>query len=207
MGLALAFVPSALAAQVFHDDFESPTLNTELWNLDVGGGSAVLEAGLLTLSAPGEAQFPYLTPRGNPFPSEGGFLVRVGFRYPDVQLGGNGFGVEHSQRGVGIWQDGCCGGLRVAIGEEYPVYVSEEVDTDPHIFEWRYLDGVYYMWLDDEFVGSSESTFRPSSFYFGHVPAGYCPWTSQEIDFIHIEPLGGVPTMRQSWGRLKAVHR
>jgi hypothetical protein len=207
--LVLATAASLPAtAQVFHDDFNGPTLDLGKWNLNLGGGSAVFANGRLTLSAP-PGQFPYLTSRYNPFPAQGDFMVRVGFRYPDVQMDGNGFGADYAERGFGVWQDLCCGPLRAAVGDVYPFYPPglPVPDTTYHVYEWDYIGGTYYFYLDGSFVLLNASSYRPALIFFGHPPQTASAWTTQEIDFVHIEAFNVVPTRTQSWGRLKTLYR
>ena len=198
-----------LAAQVFHDDFDGPGIDSTRWNLDPGGGSVIVSEGRATLAAPCGTQFPYLTSKDNPFPLSGDFLIRVGFRYPDVQWGGNGFGYDYVQRGFGVWQDACCGPLRVAIGDNYPIYPPglASPDTSYHVYEWRCLSGTYYLYLDGNLIGSNESQFRPTKIFFGHPPTSYCPWTTQEIDFVDIEAIGVTVVQQSTWGRLKSRYK
>ena len=142
----------------------------------------------------------------------GDFLIRVGFRYPDPQAGGNGFGATNGfivgQPGIGywLWQDFCCGGLRAACGETV-VPLAAAPETNYHVYEWRYLSGVYYFYVDGVPTANAASAFRPTGFFFGHPPTSFCPWTTQQIDFVHVEPLGVTSVASTSWGRLKAMYR
>jgi hypothetical protein len=206
--LLVTMLAPLACAQVFHEDFSGPTLDPTKWDLSLGGGSAAFANGRLTLSAP-PGQFPYLTSKYNPFPAQGDFMVRVGFRYPDVQIDGNGFGAEYVERGFGVWQDLCCGPLRVAVGDLYPFYPPglPNPDTGYHTYEWDYLGGAYYFYLDGSFVTSSLSSYRPTQVFFGHPPQTAAAWTTQEVDFVHVEWLNVVPAKARTWGRLKTLYR
>jgi hypothetical protein len=116
-GLLLLAPAVPANAQVFHDDFDGPSLDPASW-LVAGGGTITVTAGSATLAAGCWETFPYVTSKFNPFPATGDFLVRVGFRYPSPQAGGNGLGATdtwnnpYPLRAFGVWQDFCCGGLR-----------------------------------------------------------------------------------------------
>jgi hypothetical protein len=206
LGLPIA---STALAQVFDDQFDGASIDLSKWNVNLGGGTIIVAGGRATLSAPCGAQFPYLTIKTNPFPATGDFLIRVGFRYPDVEYGGNGFGFDYVQRGFGVWQDRCCGPLRVAVGDLYPVYPPglPSPDTTYHVYEWDYIEGTYYFFLDGHAVAANTTSFRPTTLFFGHPPYSYCPWTTQEIDFVHVEPIVPLTARSASWSRLKAIYR
>ena len=206
---------SSANAQVFHDDFNGTTLDPGHWVV-AGGGTITVSGGTATLAAPcvvGEpgVLFPYVTTLNNPFPATGDFLIRVGFRYPDPQAGGNGFGATNGfilgQSGIGfwLWQD-FGEGLRAACGETV-VPLAAAPEANYHVYEWRYIGGVYQFYVDGVLKASAASSFRPTGFFFGHPPFDYCPWTTQQIDFVHVEPLGVTAVAGSSWGRLKAMYR
>lgn len=198
-------------AQVFHDDFNGTSLDLSRWNIQ-GGGNIAVAGGYSTQSAGCNEQFPYVTTITNPFPTNGDFLIRVGFSYPSPDQGGNGFGATNGftiglpGTGYWVWQDYCCGGLRAACGD-LVVPIAPAGDTQYHVYEWRYIGGVYSLYVDNVFMASDASTFRPDGFFFGHPPYNYCPWTTQQIDFVHIEPIGVTGSRANSWGRLKAMYR
>lgn len=199
------------SAQSFHEDFNGTSLDLSRWNIQ-GSGSISVAGGYSTQSAECNQQFPYVTTIANPFPTTGDFLIRVGFSYPTPAEGGNGFGATTGftlgQPGTGfwVWQDYCCGGLRAVCGD-LVVPIAPAGDTQYRVYEWRYVGGVYSLYVDNVFMASDASTLRPEGFFFGHPPFTYCPWTTQQIDFVHIEPIGVTPSRTNSWGRLKAMYR
>lgn len=207
----LSVLARASAAQVFHDDFNGTSLDLSKWNVQ-GAGSITVAGGYSTQSAGCSQQFPYVTTVANPFPAAGDFLIRVGFSYPSPSDGGNGFGATTGftlglpGTGYWVWQDYCCGGLRAVCGD-LVVPIAPAGDTNYRVYEWRYIGGVYSLYVDNVFMASDESTFRPEGFFFGHPPFSYCPWTTQQIDFVHIEPIGVTGSGKSSWGRLKAMYR
>ncbi len=206
LGIALALATALTAqAQVFHDDFDGSALDPARWNLDVGDGACVVAGGHLTLSCDG-GEFPYVIPNTDPFPAAVDILIRVGFRYPYVLSGGTGFGAQFIMQGFGVWQDSS-GYLRIAVGDLYPVPVSTAIDNAPHVVEWQYLAGVWSAWFDGAFVASEPSDFLPTTLFFGHPPEPHNWWTTLEIDFVHIEALGGVPTQASTWGDVKSLFR
>lgn len=213
---ALAFallcaVVRVSTGQVFHEDFNGAALDLSKWNIQ-GAGTISVSGGFSTQSAECSQQFPYVTTVTNPFPVSGDFLIRVGFSYPSPQGGGNGFGATTGFQlglpgtGYWVWQDYCCGGLRAVCGD-LVVPIAPAGDTSYRVYEWRYIGGVYSLYVDNVFMASDESAFRPEGFFFGHPPFTFCPWTTQQIDFVHIEPIGVTGSRANSWGRVKAMYR
>jgi hypothetical protein len=206
--------PHAVArADIFHDDFTGPSLDASRWSLSAGGGTATFVDGRLVLAAPCGAQFPSITTVSNPFPLTGDFTFVVGFRYVDVQAGGNGlyapngFTYGGAVHGFQIWQDYCCAnGIQVVVGEKQ-VRLTPPPDTNYHTYEWRYIAGEYQFFFDGNFVTSSVSSFRPTGILVGHPPYSYCPWTTQSVDYIHIAPLLTTAAKATSWGRVKQFYR
>lgn len=198
-------------AQVFHDDFDGTSLDPAKWNV-AGGGVITVAGGFSTQSAACNQVFPYVTTVSNPFPETGDFIVRVGFQYPSPSNGGNGFGATTGfvlgQPGTGywVWQDYCCGGLRAVCGN-LVVPIAPAGDTGYHLYEWRYIGGVYSLYVDGTLRASDVSAFRPVGFFFGHPPYAYCPWTTQAIDFVHIEAANVTSARASTWGRVKAIYR
>jgi len=215
-GILLLGFPVSTRAQVFHDDFDGTALDPSKWNR-AGGGTVSVSAGFLNLSAADGMQFPYLTPSTNPFPTTGDFFVRVGMRYSYVGIGGNGLGFDYNQLLVCLWQDACyspnnplgCGGLRACVGDGTAYYVTDRntQDTRYHIFEWVYHGGLYRLSVDGVEVAQDASPSRPDRFFLGHPPYAYFDWTSQQIDFVHIEYGTPTPTLYRSWGQLKTHYR
>ncbi len=213
LALLPIFLPIRSAhAQVFHDDFDGTSLDLSKWNVG-GGGTVSVAGGFATLSAGCGEQFPYLTSKVDPFPATGDFLVRVGFRYPDPAQGGNGFGATgtwnnpYPLRAFGVWQDFCCGGFRAYYGDGGTVFLANAPETNYHVFEWDYVGGTYELYVDNVLRGSGASAYRPVGIFLGHPPYSYCPWTTSEVDFVHIEPIGLTPAHMDSWGRLKLIYR
>jgi hypothetical protein len=209
LALCSQFAMPSANAQVFHDDFNGTSLDPTHWVVG-GGGAITVAGGTATLSSGCNEQFPYVTTLNNPFPATGDFLIRVGFRYPAPDYSGDGFGATNGfivgQAGIGywLWQD-AGGGLRAACGETV-VPLAAAPETNYHVYEWQYLSGVYHFYLDGVLTASAASSFRPTGFFFGHPPTSSCFWTTQQIDFVHVEPLGVTATAGTTWGRLKAMY-
>lgn len=194
--LAALLITSA-GATVFHDDFDGAQLDPAKWSVQPGGGAITVQSGRARLSAPNGAVFPFVSTLVNPFPTTGDFFVRVGFRYVSVGEGGNGFGslwyLEDPTPPVYIWQD--VTGMRAGVGALWPHFLAGPgaPDTSYHVYEWSYIGGVYSFYLDGTLRVSSASDNRPVAFFFGHHPTAYSQWTSQEIDFVHIESIAAPP--------------
>jgi hypothetical protein len=202
-GLLTFAVP--LHAAALHDDFDGNSIDLSKWNL-AGGGTVTVSGGHATLSAGCGEQFPYLTPRSNPFPVTGDFLVRVGFRYSFVGGSGNGFGFDFFQPILCVWQDAAFG-LRACVGDGPEYLISPTQDLTYHVFQYEYVGGVYHFSVDGVEVAQDACSLRPNQFYFGHPPFNACDWTMQEIDFVHIEALDPTPAASRTWGSVKLIYR
>lgn len=211
--LILGLSPRPCHSQIFHEDFDGPTLASGVWDV-AGAGSVTLSGGQMTLSANCSEVFPYVTTVGDPFPATGDFMVQVRFSYPLPQAGGNGFGAKGTWnangyvfRGFAVWQDYCCGGLRMYLGDGQVISLGGAPQTADHLYEWRYVSGVYYAYVDGVLKGIAPSSYRPTGIFIGHPPTSYCPWTQQRTDYVHVEPLNTTSSRRQTWARLKQVYR
>lgn len=173
----------------FREDFNPRNdgmVDPTTWNVSPGDGSVGLSDGKLTLSSFDGGNFPYLTTKANPFPTEGDFVLTVGVRfvYPG---GGVGFGPNYWVRGgFWIWYD--YNGFSADVGDSS---VSlDRHDQQYHVFEWRHVGGTYSLKVDGESKGSYQSDFRPTSLFIGHPPQAIgVAWTLEEIDFVHVDPL------------------
>lgn len=198
-------------AEVFHEDFNGDAIDLQKWDLLLGGGTVVVADGRATLSAPctnPPAGFPYLTSKGNPFPPSGDFVLRVGFRYVEVGGAGTGFGFEYNGCGFSVWQDLCCGPLRVWIGDDKVLPANLPYpDVGYHVYEWTVVGETWTLRIDGVPIGSDVSSCRPTQIFFGHPPFTTCGWTTQEVDFVHIEPTAPTVATRSRWGGLKVLYR
>lgn len=196
LSLLLVFaLCSPIVAATFRDDFDGPTLDASKWSIQPGGGTIQLINGKARLAAGCYEVFPYVVTLSDPFPESGDFRIRVGFRYVDVQTGGNGFGAAYDHRPYGVWQ-GTGTGLTAGVGLIGELKITTEADTSYHVYQWDYVDGVYSLTVDGILRASSATSVRPNSFFFGHPPYGFCPWTTQEIDFVEIASLPRLPDIR-----------
>jgi hypothetical protein len=207
--LAVSCVAQA-SAQILYDEFNGLSLDPARWSVS-GGGTVSVADGALALSA-SCGLFPYVTTVNNPFPATGDFYVRVGFRYTSPQAGGNGFGVTNGWaiggpgRGCWVWQDYCCGGLRAVCGDLL-VTIANAPESGYHVYEWRCVNSVYQFFFDGVLLATNSSSFRPTGFFIGSPAINYCPWTSQQTNFVEIGPFLPTATRPTSWGRLKTVYR
>lgn len=208
----LAMLSQPCHSQTFHEDFNAATLDPAIWSV-AGGGTVSLSGGQMSLSAGCGEVFPYVSTVQNPFPATGDFLIQVRFTYPLPQTGGNGFGAKGTWnnpfvfQGFAVWQDFCCGGLRMYLGDGQVIPIAGAPETTEHLYEWRYVSGIYYAYVDGVLKGMAPSNYRPTGIFIGHPPTSYCPWTQQRTDYVHVEPLNTTAGRRQSWAHLKQVYR
>jgi hypothetical protein len=211
--LCLCLGPELAGAQVFHDDFDGTALDPAVWSVDLGtGGQVVVADGVVTVTCTGNV-FPVVTSVRDPFPP-GDFLVRVRMRYNTVVQAGDGFGALDNfwgDEGAAcrpflVWQD-----ANVWLVEAGgPMYLLDpRPDTQYHVYEWTYVAGRYAVDLDGTTLSVNDCALRPTRLFFGHphpIVAGP-PWTSFEIDFVHVEPFGATATQQPTFGAVKARFR
>jgi hypothetical protein len=211
--LCVALISGAAGAQVFHDDFDGTALDPAVWSVEPGDGQVSVADGVTTLSCPGNT-FPVVTTLNDPFPP-GDFLVRVRLRYVSVAWCGDGFGAldnfwedyyGDACRPFLLWQDQL-GWYSYSGGTGY-YYIGPGPNTDYHVYEWIYLNGRYTFSLDGATLSSGDCAPRATRLFFGHPhPISCAPWTSFEIDYVHVEPTGATPTQKSTWGSVKARYR
>jgi hypothetical protein len=202
------------SAQVFRDDFNGTSLDSNAWSLDPGDGQAVVVNGELVLSCSGRV-FPVVTSIRDIFPA-GDFVVRVGMRYLQQSFCGDGFGAmdnfwENYHTGIPcrpflLWQD--TGGLYTYTGSAVPTFVMPGAQTTPHVFQWAYVAGRYEFSMDGVIHSWGDCAPRATTVFFGHPhPIGCSPWTSFAVDFIEIGPLELTAAKSLAWGSLKQIYR
>jgi hypothetical protein len=213
-GLLCACLGYASAgAQSFHEEFEGQALDPAVWTVDLGDGQITVADGVATLTCAGSS-FPVATSVNDPFPP-GDFVVRVRLRYTSVVRCGDGFGsldnfwenyYGTACRPFLLWQDAF--GWYSYTGNSAYHYIGSGPDTAYHVYEWTYVDGRYTFFLDGVSLSTGTCAPRATRVFFGHPhPIGCSPWTSFEIDYIHIEAYGATETTRPAWGGVKALYR
>ena len=208
-----ALLPRSAAAQVFHDDFDGTALDPTVWSVEVGDGQIVVADGVATLLCTGST-FPVATTVLEPFPP-GDFRIRVRLRYVSVARCGDGFGALDNFwedyygtacRPFLLWQD--AGGWYSYTGSSGYYYIGSGPTTEYHDYEWTYIAGRYSFFLDGAMLSTGDCAPRPTRLFFGHPhPIGCSPWTSFEIDYVHIEPFGETGTEKAAWGSMKSRYR
>jgi hypothetical protein len=198
-------------AQTFHDDFSGTSLDPSVWSVELGAGQLTVGNGVASLTCTGNP-FPVATTIADPFP-DGDFAVTVGLKYQQVAYCGDGFGATDNFHGEGcspfkLWQDS--GGWYVYCGSQDYTLLSPSPNTDYHVYEWDYVNGYYLFFLDGVLVTGGGCAPRPTAFFFGHphpITCNQTNWTSFQIDFVDIHPIGAVRTRAATWGRVKSTYR
>lgn len=214
MGSLLLGMSGPALAQTFHEDFNGSALDTTVWSADAGNGQIVVGNGVVTLSC-ASGEFPVVRSRWDPFPPDD-FRVRVGMRYVSQAFCGDGVGAmdnfwEDYATGTAcrpflLWQDG--GGLYVYSGSAGSTPLAGAPETAYHVYEWLYLNGQYQFSMDGVIRANGGCAPRATEIFFGHPhPISCSPWTSFEIDFIDIAPLGATLARGKSWGGVKQRYR
>lgn len=196
---------------VFRDDFDSTTLNPDIWQVYTNGGTVKVDSGWVTLSRPGAGRtFPYVHTKYNPIPSNGNFVVKLGFQYLTAAIHGDGFSVDdrlpaNGSPGAYAWQPTI---YTIWQGTKQPdegFYIMDYTGSrryyapSPHLqyhdIEFRWLDNTDEYYIDGQLVNvitRSLSVPRPVDLWFGNpvIPPGSTTWTSFKIDYIEVASLG-----------------
>ncbi|MBN1263356.1 MAG: alpha/beta fold hydrolase [Candidatus Pacebacteria bacterium] len=191
---------SAFAKNIFFkEDFN--TLNSDTWQAYEKEGQITLEAGKILLAAEKTSTFPFVAYRDDiprPFPNQGDFTLKVGFKYNRVESKGVGFAIGtklppyhtttdtpinnplYSQyKFFQIWQDNVYGLILSYTGTCYNTpncslseiikFQSNGIDLDFHFVELKYKDNKYSIFIDDELkYVSPETLMRPDTIWFGN---------------------------------------
>lgn len=195
-------------------------------------GIAVVESGLLRLSAPFRARaVPYLStrqPEGVPvFPAVGDFVLTLRVRFDQLAWCGDGVMVIpwDDTRPIGdnasitssnivfqLWGDG--GGIRLftCLRGSYEEVVSGVANQDAfHEYVVRYEQGEYRFLVDGQVVfGPVLSSLRPTAMWIGNPIFSYSgceDWSALSVDFVRVEGAGPTPVRTPSWGELKSTYR
>ena len=182
-----------------------------MWSVEPGDGVVLVANGVVTMSCAGST-FPVATTVADPFPP-GDFLVSVRMRYTSVGACGDGFGAMDNFwedyygtacRPFLLWQDT---GLYSYTGSSTS-YAIGGPTSEYHLYQWSYVEGRYTFLLDGVTLSSGDCAPRATRLFFGHPhPIACGPWTSLEIDYVRVEPIGVTPTRKSSWGSVKARYR
>ena len=199
-----------------YEEFGGSSLNTAVWQAYANGGNVRVQNGVLALGAPsGSTRFPYVHPKGNPFPVQGDFGVRLDFAYANSTWSGTGIvmGTELPANGItevdkdrpniylfSVWQDNNLG-LVISFGG-YPsssttVYQRPRPDVSRHSVEIRNRGQVYHIWVDGQKVYQSPPTdVRPTALWFGNPvvlsasdPDADLNWTGLSVEHVSIQEL------------------
>jgi len=209
----LCLAPLTAESQVFQDDFDGTALDPAVWSVDFGtDGQVVVADGVVKVTCTGNV-FPVVTSVQDPFP-QSDFVVSVRMRFNAVAQAGDGFGALDNfwgDEGAAcrpflVWQDGNVWFVEAG----GPMYLLGPIpDTQYHVYEWTYIGGRYTVALDGTTLSVNDCALRPTRLFFGHahpIVAGP-PWTSFEIDYVRVEPIGVTPTRPSTFGSVKARYR
>jgi hypothetical protein len=188
---------------IFSDDFDGAAIDSGKWeatsNVNGGVGGAILVSGGSVYLSSSGTSFPYVTSRTDPFPVNSDFTVDVSISYTSFAACGSGFWVSKEQYTVTkengtadilhVWGDTTYGGVVVLLGERIAVTFSL-LHADN--FRLQYTNETYFLFMNDNLLGSVNSQLRPHFIGFGHPPAFYVPfpvsnpWTSFKINSVTV---------------------
>ena len=198
-----------------YEEFDGTSLDGTRWQAYPNGGSVRVTNGSLELQSPsGNTQFPYIHAKGNPFPAQGDFVLRIKFAYTHITWSGTGIaaGLELPPNGAdldeerrprvfmfSIWQHKPMG-LALFLGDgssPSKAVLRSDLDTGEHEVQLRSVGGAYQVWVDGQKVHQSPGGFaRPKTLWFGnHVqldpnePGVDLNWTGLRILHVSIEEL------------------
>lgn len=197
------FYPSNVFA--FVDEFNSQS-SLDNYDVSINSGNVVVESGKLILSAPSSAKhFPYVSLK-NQHIGEHVESISIDFRYSHIGIFGAGIIIDDnypvngdnydvgSNSIVWTWNWGAPPKLRLGM---YPFIHSEIFNqTGLHNLKISGSPGMYEIYFDDIFQGTTNSSKQIDSLWFGNpdIVSTTSSWPVIEIDRIQINNAVVVPT-------------
>lgn len=197
------FYPSNVFA--FVDEFNSQS-SLDNYDVSINSGNVVVESGKLILSAPSSAKhFPYVSLK-NQHIGEHVESISIDFRYSYIGIFGAGIIIDDnypvngdnydvgSNSIVWTWNWGAPPKLRLGM---YPFIHSEIFNqTGLHNLKISGSPGMYEIYFDDIFQGTTNSSKQIDSLWFGNpdIVSTTSSWPVIEIDRIQINNAVVVPT-------------
>ncbi len=189
----------------FTDEFDSQS-SLDNYNVSTNSGSVVVESGKLILSAPNSAKhFPYVALK-NQHIGEQVESISIDFRYSYIGVFGAGIIIDDnypvngnnydvgSNSIVWTWNWGAPPKLRLG---RYPFIHNEIFDqTGLHNLKISGSPGMYEIYLDDIFQGTTISSKLMDSIWFGNpdIVSTTSSWPVIEIDRIKINNTVATPS-------------
>jgi hypothetical protein len=192
----------------FSDHFGGSVVNSSKWAVQLNtnvsgypafGGLVKVANSTVSVSSTGST-FPCVTSRVNPFPTTGDFAVIFDFTYTRIRDFGDGLwfsngpfivaqnGSASSKVVLQLWADRLNpnqGSVRVnllgQLAYQWVIYDSMP-SYHKQTFKLSYYGGTYILTVDGIEVVSMPSQLRPDTIGFGHPPAYYLPFGSNQVD-------------------------
>lgn len=180
-----------LPTVVLSDNFNSTSLDTNVW--DVFNGSGTYSAGGGFLNIPDGSGIPFIRTKNNPFPATGPFTVEFGIQYSSAGPSGDGVGVsttpqiyggDVSNTPVAFWQDNASGLSVVRFG--LTVATLGGVNTGNHVVKIIYDGTLYKTYMDNNLVYTSPSSATAQSLWIGNPIIGPTNWSGFKLSYIKI---------------------
>jgi hypothetical protein len=192
----------------FADHFDGGSLNASKWTTQANtnmsgypafGGLVNVANSTVALSSTGST-FPCVTSKANPFPTTGDFAVIFDATYTRIRDFGDGVwfssgplivyqnGSASSNVVLQLWADRLNpnqGSVRVyLLGQQVYQWVIYDSMPSYHkqTLKLSYYGGTYTLTVDGIEVASMPSQLRPDTIGFGHPPAYYLPFGSNQVD-------------------------
>jgi hypothetical protein len=192
----------------FSDHFGGSVVNASKWAVQLNtnmsgypafGGLVKVSNSTVSVSSTGST-FPCVTSKVNPFPTTGDFAAVLDFTYTRIRDFGDGLwfssgpfivnqnGSASSNVVLQLWADRLNpnqGSVHVnLLGQlvyQWVIYGSMP-SYHEQTFKLAYYGGTYTLTIDGIEVASMPSQLRPDTIGFGHPPAYYLPFGSNQVD-------------------------
>lgn len=177
---------------LFRDDFNGPTLNTNIWEFfSTNGGNYSFDNGSIVV--PGGTSMFYIRSKNNPFPADGHFTLEFGIQYTTVDESGVGVAVGFEQQNgydalnvpVAYWQ-GSNFGLQVVRFGLTEAVIGSNPDLNYHIGKITYDGDKYHVFLDGVLKYTSPPSATAKSLWFGNPFCCRSNWTGFKLDYIKV---------------------
>jgi len=197
--LTLTPTPTPASVVLLEDNFDGPTLNTQIWEVFQNNGRYGFENGFLIIDGGPLPGMPFFRSKENPFLSSNSFEVEFGIQYLEVYPAGIGLSFSIIQQvnitpgwennPVSYWQDNGGDGLRFLKYGNLGTKIGSN-DKNYHVVKVIYDGDKYLGYVDSTHFYISPSLPKAGGIWFGHPYYSDLPgWTSFKIDYIKVRLL------------------